>query len=181
MKLENLTPEQQKEWQALQDENKRLHEKLQTMETVQAISALGNSASTILTRPEFVREIARMVAHDERYGGISCLLVMSFDGLLEHKTKLGASLYDHLMKVITETVIGGVRACDVVGRTGSNDFSIMLTRCKLDDAEKKAEALITTIKQKLDPLLSGKAAIELSYVVSILNNRDDAKKSLPPK
>ena len=181
MKLDNLTAEQRKEWQKLQDENLRLREKLQTFETVQSISNLGTTAPPILTRPEFVREIARMVAHDERYGGLSCLLVMSFDGLLEHKTKLGASLYDTLMNAISETITSGVRACDVVGRTGSDDFSVMLTRCKLEDAEKKAEALITAIKQKLDPLLNGKAAIELSYVVSILNNRDEAMKAVPDK
>ena len=178
MKLDNLTPEQQKEWQQLVQQNELLREKLRAHETVQAIADLGNTASPILSRPEFVREIARLVAHDERYGGMSCLLVMSFGGLLEHKSKLGASTYDTLMKAITETISSGVRACDVIGRTGSDDFSVMLTRCKLDDAEKKAESLIAALKQKLDPLLVGKAAIDLHYVVSILNDRDDAKKAM---
>ncbi|NDE90950.1 MAG: GGDEF domain-containing protein [Alphaproteobacteria bacterium] len=169
MKLDNLSPEQLQQWQKLLFENQVLREKVQALEA-------AASTSTILTRPEFVREIARMVAHDERYGGTSSLVVLSFDGLLEHKPKLGTATYDRIIQTIAECVVSGVRACDIVGRTGSNDFAVMLTRCKLPDAEKKAESLVGHLKEKLNPLLDGKAAIALTYMVSILNSRDAIKK-----
>ncbi|MDX1922206.1 MAG: diguanylate cyclase [Alphaproteobacteria bacterium] len=172
MKLDNLTPEQQKEWHAMQRENELLKEKLRQMEVAGA-----GEATTILPRPEFIREIARLVAHDERYGGISSLLVLSFNGLLESKPTLGNLTYGAVTIAISDCILSNVRSCDLVGRTGSNDFSIMLTRCKIMDAEKKAQALVTAIKTKLDPLLQNKAAIGLSYTVSILNSRDDVKKA----
>lgn len=172
MKLDNLSPEQQKEWQAMQRENDALKEKLRQLE----ISTPG-VATNILPRPEFIREIARLVAHDERYGGISSLLVLSFNGLLEQKQNLGDRIYGAVIIAVSDCILGHVRSCDLVGRTGSNDFSIMLTRCKIADAETKAQTLATAIKQKLDPLLQGKVAIDLSYTVSILNSRDDAKKA----
>lgn len=172
MKLDNLSPELQKEWQAMQRENAMLKEKLRQLET-----SPPDVATNILPRPEFIREIARLVAHDERYGGISSLLVLSFNGLLEQKQNLGDKTYDAIIIAISDCILGHVRACDLVGRTGSNDFSIMLTRCKIDDAEKKAQTIAIAIKEKIDPLLQGKIAIDMSYTVSILNNRDDAKKT----
>lgn len=172
MKLDNLTPEQQKEWKALQHENDMLREKLRQMETT-----YPGEATTILPRPEFIREIARLVAHDERYGGISSLLVLSFNRLLESKPTLGNATYGAIIIAISDCILANVRSCDLVGRTGSNDFSIMLTRCKILDAETKAKSLTAAIKAKLDPLLQGKAAIDLSYTISILNSRDDIKKA----
>jgi diguanylate cyclase (GGDEF)-like protein len=172
MKLDNLTPEQQAQWRALLRENQTLREKITALESTR------NAASPVLTRPEFIREIARMVAHDERYGGTSSLVVLNVEQLLEQKHKIGTQLYDAILQNLTDCIVANVRSCDVIGRTGSDDFAIMLTRCKLEDAEKKAELLVNTIKQKLDPLLDDKIALGMSYMVSILNSRDDAKKSL---
>lgn len=156
-------------------ENNKLRERVAALEEAQ------NEAATILPRAEFVREIARIVAHDERHGGTSCLVVLSFEQLLENKFKIGMTLYEVILQNLTECLIESVRACDVLGRTGSDDFAMLLSRCKLEDAEKKAESVVKAIKAKLDPLLAGHFALSLTYTVSVLNSRDDAKKAMPKK
>ena len=175
MKLDNLSPLQIQEWRAMVRENNKLREK------VAALEEAKNEAATILSRPEFVREIARIVAHDERHGGTSCLVVLNFEQLLENKFKIGMALYEVILQNLTECLIASIRACDVLGRTGSDDFAILLSRCKLEDAEKKAASIVSAIKEKLDPLLDKHFALTLGYTVSILNNRDDAKNALPKK
>lgn len=175
MKLDNLSPLQLQEWRAMERENHKLREKIAELEEAK------NHAATILPRPEFVREIARIVAHDERHGGTSSLVVLSFEQLLENKFIIGMTLFEVIFKNLTECLIASVRNCDVLGRTGSDDFAILLTRCGIEDAEKKADSIVASIKEKIDPLLGDRFTLSLTYTVSILNNRDDAKKALPGK
>ncbi len=175
MKLDNLSPQQVQEWRNMLRENNKLREK------VAALEEAKNEAAAVLSRPEFVREIARIVAHDERHGGTSCLVALNFEQLLENKFKIGMERYEVILQNLTECLVASVRACDVLGRTGSDDFAILLSRCKLEDAEKKAESIVSAIKAKLDPLLEGRFALSMSYTVSILNNREDAKKAIPKK
>lgn len=169
MNLDNLTPKQRTEWQRLLAENTRLKETLADL-----ISAHDTQSVAILTRPEFIREIARLVAHDDRYGGTSSLLVLSFEGLENQKPQLGPYNYDRVLETISNCVSKLSRACDVAGRTGEEDFSIMLTRCNIENAEKKAEVIVSALKERLDPMLKDKAAVELKYTVSILTKREAA-------
>ena len=175
MKLDNLSPLQVKEWRELERENHKLREKIAALEEAK------NHAASILPRPEFVREIARIVAHDERHGGTSSLVVLNFEELSENNFTIGMALFEVIFKNLTDCLIAGVRNCDVLGRTGSDDFAILLTRCGLEDAEKKATSIVASIKEKIDPLLGDKFTLSLSYTVSILSSRDDANKALPSK
>lgn len=163
------------EWREMERENHKLRERIAELEEAK------NVAATVLPRPEFVREIARIVAHDERHGGTSSLVVLSFEQLLENKFKIGMALYEVILQNLTECLIASVRTCDVLGRTGSDDFAMLLSRCNLEDAEKKAASVVSSIKEKIDPLLGDRFALSLSYTVSVLNNRDDAKKAIQKK
>jgi GGDEF domain-containing protein len=149
----------------LLQENTALRHKVQALEDEITLLKQGKAQAlpAILPRPEFIREIARMAAHDQRYGGSSALLVLSFEGL----QVMPARLFPAICGILSQHI----RACDILGRTGEEDFSLLLTRCKLSDAEKKAEQLVEKIKMQLDPLLAGHRGIALNYAVSVLNSR----------
>lgn len=153
-------------------ENEELRRRVAALEAAlaHAKTSPGKTQASPLPRPDFIREIARMVAHDERYGGTSSLLVVSLEGLEKQKVLLG-TLHAEIFHALSTVLIQNVRACDIVGHTGEEDFSILLTRCGIADAERKAEALATIIKAKLDPLLAAHEGFTLRYAVSILNTR----------
>lgn len=157
MKLDNLTPEQRKAWTDLVEENHQLKEQL----------ARGGEIPlpALLTRPEFVREVARMAAYDQRYNTHSHLINFCFEGLYEQQEKLGAAYFE-IVQAITDILTRHVRASDVAGRTGANDFCVALARCDSANAHLKAEAFIKKIQETLDPLLCGKVAIALRYSTS---------------
>lgn len=157
--------------QHLLRENAHLRARIAALEgEIDALKGKKAEAGAVLPRADFIREIARMVAHDERYGGTSSLLVLSFEGLEAYKKTDGA-VYFKVMEAAGECIARNVRTCDIVGQTGGEDFSIMLTRCAIADAEKKAELLAGRIKEKVDPLLQNKIGVGLRYAVSILNTR----------
>ncbi len=161
---------------ALQQENQNLKNRVLELENeVRRLSAASNNAElpSVLSRPEFIREVARMMAHDQRYGAASALLTLSFDGLDDSMKALGPYDYDKVMTSLADTLTHSVRSCDIVGRTGVEDFGVLLTRCKEADARAKAGILINKVKERLDPLLKGKAALSLRYAVKVLQDKAD--------
>lgn len=155
----------------LLQENAALRQRIAALEgEIAALKGQKAGSGNILPRADFIREIARMVAHDERYGGTSSLLVISLEGLGALKP-VQTSSYQKIMGAAGQCLARHVRACDVTGHTGDEDFSVLLTRCSVDDAEKKAEILAQKIKESLDPLLGADTTLTLRYAVSILNTR----------
>jgi len=157
--------------QQLMQENAALRAKVAALESVledQKNKGGEDSLSRLLPRASFIREVARMVAYDKRYGHHSAMLVLRFDGLIAARTLLTQSNYDALLHQIADSLLAGVRSCDTVGRSGEEDFSVLLTRCNEADASKRAEHLISGLQQSLNPLLKGRASIVLRYQVKPL-------------
>jgi GGDEF domain-containing protein len=164
---------------ALQQENQELKAKLLEAEgELRRLHAQSSNLDlgNVLSRVEFIREVARMMAHDQRYGATSSLLSLSFDGLDDSIKTLGSAMHEKIVNALADTLGHNVRACDIVGRTGVEDFSVFLTRCKESDAKIKAGLLITKVKERLDPLLMGKVALSLRYAVRILQDKADLEK-----
>jgi GGDEF domain-containing protein len=162
--------EQQNLQAALERENQTLKERVQQLEEDLARQQGAGGLASFLNRGEFIREVARMMAHDERYGGASALVVLCFEGLEVGREKISGKSYEQITQAIAGTILQQVRVCDVAGRTGPEDFSVMLTRCSVKDANMRADAIIAELQKKLGPLLQGKLAIELHYTVSRLDS-----------
>jgi diguanylate cyclase (GGDEF)-like protein len=163
----------------LQQENQQL--KAQVLELESELRRLNAAAGksdlpSVLSRPEFIREVARMMAHDQRYGATSSLISFSFDGLDDCLKTLGHAEHDRIFTTLADTLVHNVRACDIVGRTGVEDFGIFLTRCKEPDARVKAGVMITRLKERLDPLLKGKGTFSLRHAIKALHDKADLEK-----
>lgn len=167
--IPNLAPEHLATLQRLARENEALRAKVMAMEAEKSRQAIEPGKESelpqLLPRPEFIREVARMVAHDKRYGARSAMISLSFEGLDAAKDALGPYAYDAVLRSIAETLVSRVRACDIVGRTGTEDFSVFLTRCNEADAERKAAFLVEFLQEKLDPLLKDKVSVALRYCI----------------
>src|SRR5262249_10306420 len=95
------------------------------------------------------------------------LLSLTFDGLNTQQRELGDN-HGKVVRAIADTLTRNVRACDIVGRTGAEDFTIFLSRCAQPNAAMKAEILSRKIHDALDPMLRGKAAVILRYAVTVV-------------
>jgi diguanylate cyclase (GGDEF)-like protein len=160
-----LNPDQRKAWNmiraelaGLQAKNQELQTKLRQFEQQQ-----GENEPTILNRPDFNREVARMLAFDERYGGTSSVLYFNFDKLEETSSQYGKSVANAAIREIGVTLVKSVRGSDIVGRLATDEFGIFLVRCDNANAWRKAEALAVNLQKILLEIHGCKLDLKISY------------------
>jgi diguanylate cyclase (GGDEF)-like protein len=115
-------------------------------EARQHIAELEASANTdflldIPNRRGFERELARAVAYVKRYHGAAALIVLDVDRLKPINDGFGHAAGDEVLKAIAGVLTHQVRASDVVGRLGGDEFGLLLWNLSEIDAKAKAAAL----------------------------------------
>jgi diguanylate cyclase (GGDEF)-like protein len=80
----------------------------------------------ILNRRGFERELVRAVAHVSRYGTEVALLFVDLDGFKAVNDHYGHAAGDALLKVVAAEITAHVRASDVIGRLGGDEFGIVM-------------------------------------------------------
>jgi len=171
-----LNTEQRRVWNLLRGElasmqakNQELEERLHQYEQ-QKDDADG---LTVLNRNDFNREVARMLAFDERYGGMSSILYFDFDGLDEVAVRFGIAVATNTLEEIVSTLTRGVRTSDIVGRLAPDEFGVLLMRCDNTAAWRKAESLAENLQQVLTEVHSCKLSVSISYGAYTFRDNED--------
>lgn len=126
-------------------------------------SRLDEEAHPVLTRPEFNREVARMLACDERYGGTSSVLYFDIENLEALEKAHGKSGGASIIKQLTKTLAHHVRGSDIIGRLAVDEFGVLLTRCGNADAWKKAQNLTSAIVTHVREVDGTAIRLDISY------------------
>ena len=170
-----LTPDQRRAWNMLRGElasapakNQEFLERLRKVEQQQA-----DAEPTLLNRPDFNREVARMLAFDERYGGISSVLYFDFDKLEETAAKFGRAVTNAAIHEIGGIMLRGVRSSDIVGRLAPDEFGVLLMRCDNEAAWRKAETLAAQLQQALTEIQGCKLNIKVSFGAYTFRDNED--------
>jgi len=102
----------------------------------------------VLNRRAFVRELTRMIAFAERYGASGSVLYLDIDGMKRINDSHGHGAGDAALKHIAEVLLRDVRASDIVGRLGGDEFGIILAQADGPAAAAKAAALAKAIESE---------------------------------
>ncbi len=110
------------------------------------IAELQASANTdflldIPNRRGFERELERAVAYIARYHASAALIVLDVDRLKPINDAFGHAAGDEVLKAIAAVLTRHVRASDVVGRLGGDEFGVLLWNLSETDMRVKAAAL----------------------------------------
>ena len=110
------------------------------------IAELQASANTdflldIPNRRGFERELDRAVAYIKRYQASAALIVLDVDRLKPINDAFGHAAGDEVLKSIAATLTRQVRASDMVGRLGGDEFGVLLWNLSETDMRVKAAAL----------------------------------------
>jgi diguanylate cyclase (GGDEF)-like protein len=92
----------------------------------------------ILNRRGFERELKRSLAYVARYGTPAVLIYIDLDGFKAVNDQNGHAVGDKLLKAVAAELAGHVRASDVVGRLGGDEFGVVMW--KIDAAQAAAKA-----------------------------------------
>lgn len=171
-----LTPDQRQTWNLMRSELISAREKIKDLEKrIKLLEAAPSSDEqhAILTRPEFNREVARMLAFDERYGGISSVLYFNFDNLDSIAARHGRSVFNAAIREISNILMQNVRGSDVVGRLAPDEFGILLARCENASAWKKGEQLSLALYEGLAEIHGCKLDIAISYGAYTFRDNED--------
>ncbi len=102
----------------------------------------------ILNRRGFERELKRSIAYVKRYGTQAALMFIDLDSFKAVNDRHGHGTGDALLKAVTRELNRHVRASDVVGRLGGDEFGAVIWHVDAAQALAKArtlEALIAKV------------------------------------
>jgi diguanylate cyclase (GGDEF)-like protein len=145
---EDLTPEAQAAMLRLVEEIGRLREALHVSD--QRIAHLESVAdedplTPAVNRRAFLRELERSAAASERYSQPNSVVYIDIDGFKAVNDRFGHATGDEVLTAVARTLVENVRASDVVGRLGGDEFGVILSRAAADRAAEKADTLVALI------------------------------------
>src|SRR3981189_2357202 len=109
------------------------------------IDELQASADTdflldIPNRRGFERELHRAIAYIKRYHASGALIVLDVDRLKPINDAFGHAAGDQVLKAIVKALLRHVRASDVIGRLGGDEFGLLLVNLSANAAKANATA-----------------------------------------
>jgi diguanylate cyclase (GGDEF)-like protein len=104
-----------------------------------------DSLAPVLNRRAFIRALTRSTAFAERYGTGGSVLYFDINGMKVINDSLGHAAGDLALKHVAEILISSVRASDVVGRLGGDEFGVILLQSEGPAAAAKAAQLAEAI------------------------------------
>jgi diguanylate cyclase (GGDEF)-like protein len=129
------------EVQSLREELGRARRRVEYLEQL----ADRDPLAPVLNRRAFVRELTRMIAFAERYGVSGSVLYFDIDGMKRINDTWGHAAGDAALKHVAEVLLRDVRASDIVGRLGGDEFGIILAQADARAAAAKAHTLAEAI------------------------------------
>ena len=95
----------------------------------------------VLNRRGFERELTRSLAYVKRYGTGAALVSLDLDGFKPVNDRHGHAAGDAVLKAVAAALMRSVRASDVVGRIGGDEFAVLLWNVDAAAAAAKAVML----------------------------------------
>jgi len=100
----------------------------------------------ILNRRGFERELKRSLAYMKRYGAAAALVYIDLDRFKAINDQHGHAAGDRLLKAVARELTGRVRASDVVGRLGGDEFGVLMWNVSAPQAAMRARELENRIE-----------------------------------
>ncbi len=129
----------------------------------------------VMNRRGFERELARAAAHVQRYGGNAALVYLDLDGFKPVNDRFGHAAGDAVLVAVAATLRAAVRASDIVGRIGGDEFAVLLWNLSPTDARKKSLVLERAIADLSVPWEGHRLAVGATAgIAEFLADRDIA-------
>jgi diguanylate cyclase (GGDEF)-like protein len=119
----------------------------------------------ILNRRGFERELKRAIAYVKRYGTQAALMFVDLDSFKAVNDRHGHGTGDALLKAVTRELVARVRASDVVGRLGGDEFGVVIWWVGEAEALVKARELEGLIEKV--SVMHGQAQVQVGASVGV--------------
>ncbi len=137
-------------------QRKRLEDELRRLATTDPLTGIAN-------RRHFIEQVERELARSTRYGLPLAFLMLDIDYFKNVNDTFGHAAGDEVLKSMALALRETLRATDVIGRLGGEEFGVLLIQTDLEGAKLMAERLRSILQSALVETESG----PIRYTVSI--------------
>jgi diguanylate cyclase (GGDEF)-like protein/PAS domain S-box-containing protein len=116
----------------------------------------------LVNRRGFGRELRRHISRVERYGATGALLMIDLDNFKIYNDTNGHAGGDALLQTVAIALTARLRAGDVVGRIGGDEFAVLVPAATTEQAEVVGAALVESVRelgQDSDPPVTASVGI----------------------
>ncbi|MDH3241811.1 MAG: GGDEF domain-containing protein [Alphaproteobacteria bacterium] len=166
----SLLEEVSKLRQELEDSKKRITH-LEKLADEDALVPISN-------RRSFVRELSRMLAYSQRYGGEISVLYFDINDMKSINDSHGHAAGDAAIAHVADLLAANIRESDVVGRLGGDEFGIILANAPEEEAIQIAENLAGAISGTPFEWKGRKLTVSISSGAYALKGGEDASAML---
>jgi len=129
----------------------------------------------VANRRAFLRELTRMMAFAQRYGGTGSLVYFDLNNLKQINDSHGHAAGDAALLQIARLLVDGVRASDVIGRLGGDEFGLLLVQADAEAAERKAAELAQLIEASPLEWQGARVPLAVAYGVRAFTGGENAE------
>jgi diguanylate cyclase (GGDEF)-like protein len=178
---QEFTPKVREAIVSLLEEVSNLRQELE--ESKKRISQLEKLADEdalvpISNRRSFVRELSRMLAYAQRYGGEISVLYFDINDMKSINDSHGHAAGDAAIGHVADLLAANIRESDVVGRLGGDEFGIILANAPEQEAIQIAENLASAISATPFDWKGRKLTVSISSGAYALKGGEDASAML---
>ena len=116
----------------------------------------------LVNRRGFGRELRRHISRVERYGAKGALLMIDLDNFKIYNDTNGHAGGDALLQTVAIALTARLRAGDVVGRIGGDEFAVLVPAATAEQADVVGAALVDSVRelgQDSDPPVTASVGI----------------------
>ena len=106
-----------------------------------------DALTELLNRRGFGRELRRHVSRLARYGAKGALLMLDLDNFKGYNDSHGHAGGDELLRAVARGLSSRLRAGDLLGRIGGDEFAVLLPEATPQQADVVAAALVQSVRE----------------------------------
>ncbi len=108
--------------------------------------AAYDGLTDLFNRHRFDQELARALLIMRRYGRPASVLIIDLDRMKAVNDELGHRVGDQILRAVADVLRREVRASDVAGRMGGDEFAVLLPETSPEGASLLAERIVREIR-----------------------------------
>jgi len=148
------------ETRRLRDELRSSHARIAALEAERNDYLRKDRRAGVLTLDAFREAAAAALRGSQRRGESAALVLVDIDGFRALNGRRGSAAGDEALAIVAARLRELVRGGDVVGRTGADDFAVVMPGANLAGARGVAERLVAVLEQTGPVTVSAGIAVD---------------------
>lgn len=147
-------------------EKKALYRTIRVQQQALERRATIDDLTGLPNRYAFLEHAKREVLRSKRFGSLLCLLMLDLDHFKQINDDHGHDVGDRTLAATGQVIAKTIRASDLCGRYGGEEFLILLVETDIDKAKISADRLRTAIG-KIEITVSGTKPVQVTCSIGI--------------